>query len=73
MSEAGESKARTLRLRAEEIRARQERGESVLILDARSQKAWDASAVQIPGSVRIRPLLLRVDPAWPREALVVVY
>jgi hypothetical protein len=73
MSEASGSKARSLRIRAEEVLARREAGEPLLVLDARSQKAWSASAVQIPGSIRIRPLLLSVDPSWPRQALVVVY
>ena len=65
--------ARTLRIRAESVRARLEAGEPIVFLDARSQKAWDASPVKVRGAVRIRPLLLAVDPVWDRAGLVVIY
>jgi hypothetical protein len=64
---------RSLRIRAEEVLARLRRGEAVRFLDARSEKAWHGSEEKIVGAVRIRPLLLTVDPAWERTQLTVIY
>ena len=47
-------KARSLRIHPEEVLTRHTAGEPMLFLDARSQKAWDASEVRLPGAVRIR-------------------
>jgi hypothetical protein len=65
--------ARSLRMRAPEVKARLDAGEPILFLDARSEKAWDASARKIAGAVRIRPLLLSVAPGWDPEHLTVIY
>jgi hypothetical protein len=72
-SNAEPAQARTLRIGPETVKARLEAGEPIVFLDARSQKAWDASPVKVCGAVRIRPLLLAVDPAWGRAGLVVIY
>jgi hypothetical protein len=64
---------RSLRIRADEVLARLRAGQPVRFLDARSEKAWHASAERIVGAVRIRPLLLSVDPTWDRGHLTVVY
>jgi hypothetical protein len=73
MPAENEVPARSLRIRPEEVKTRLEAGEPIVVLDARSQKAWDASRVKVPGAVRIRPLLLAIDPAWDRAGLVVIY
>jgi hypothetical protein len=65
--------ARSLRIHPADALARLTAGEPVLFLDARGEKAWHASRQKLPGAVRIRPLLLAVDPAWPRDRLTVVY
>jgi hypothetical protein len=70
---AEQAPARSLRIRPEEVLARLAAGEPARFLDARSEKAWNASAVKLPGAVRVRPLLLAVDPAWDRAHLTVVY
>ena len=65
--------ARTLRILPADVLQRLAAGEPVRFLDARSEKAWKASDVKLPGAVRIRPLLLTVDAAWDRSHLTVVY
>jgi hypothetical protein len=65
--------ARSLRITAAAVKARLDSGERVLFLDARSQKAWDASTRKVLGAVRIRPLLLAVDPDWRAVDLTVIY
>jgi hypothetical protein len=64
---------RSLRIRAEDVLARLRSGEPVRFLDARSEKAWKVGREKIVGAVRIRPLLLSVDPGWDRTHLTVVY
>ena len=73
MTETAPKPARSLRILAPEVKARLDAGEPVLFLDARSAKAWAASKVKVCGAVRIRPLLLVVDPAWDRAHLTVIY
>ena len=73
MSEPLSNAARSLRIRAAVVKARLEAGEPVRFLDARSEKAWKASTAKVRGAVRIRPLLLTVDPAWDRAHLTVIY
>jgi hypothetical protein len=65
--------ARSLRIRADEVKSRLEAGEPVLFLDARSEKAWKAESRKIRGAVRIRPLRLSIDPAWSLSNLTVIY
>jgi hypothetical protein len=65
--------ARSLRITAEEVKARLDAGEPILLLDARSEKAWNGSDLKARGAVRIRPLLLRVEPTWDRAHLTVIY
>ena len=66
-------RARSLRIQAAEVKARLESGEPIRFLDARSQKAWDASPCKIARAVRIRPLLLSVAPDWDPAHLTVIY
>ena len=73
MSESNPAKARTLRIRAAEVKARLEAGEPILFLDARSEKAWNGSDRKIAGAVRIRPLLLAVADDWDPAHLTVIY
>ncbi len=61
------------RIEAAELRAMLASGQPVTVLDARAAEAWDASRERIPGAMRLGDDGLRVDPAWPRERLTVVY
>ncbi len=61
------------RIAAAELRVLLASGQPVTVLDARSTEAWDANGVRIPGAVRLGDDGLRVDPAWPRARLTVVY
>jgi hypothetical protein len=65
--------SRSLRIRAAEVKRRLETDEPVRFLDARSEKAWQATAAKIRGAVRIRPLLFTIDPDWDPAHLTVVY
>jgi hypothetical protein len=73
MSETTPARARSLRIRAEEVRARLEAGQPVLFLDARSELAWNASSLKARGAVRLRPARLVIDPGWDRGHLTVIY
>lgn len=64
---------RSLRLSAEDLKARMGAGELVTILDARGQEDWASSPVKIRGAMRIHPPRLEIDPSWPRDRLMVVY
>jgi hypothetical protein len=65
--------ARSLRIPIAEVLRRLAVGEPVRFLDARSQKALAATSLQVPGSVRIHPVLLRIDPTWEPRHLTVIY
>jgi rhodanese-related sulfurtransferase len=43
------------RVTVDEVRARLDRGEPLLFVDARSADAWSKAQTQIPGSVRVPP------------------
>ena len=43
------------KISADEVKARLDRGEPVVFIDARSQDSWEHSDVQIPGSIRVPP------------------
>jgi hypothetical protein len=73
MNEANPTPARSLRIRAGEVTSRLDAGEPVRLLDARSQKAWDGSNRKAQGAVRIRPILLEVQPDWDPAHLTVIY
>jgi hypothetical protein len=65
--------SQTLRIAAEEVRARQQSGTPVTMLDVRNDKAWEATRVEIPGTTRIRPADWHIDASWPKGQLTVVY
>jgi rhodanese-related sulfurtransferase len=44
---------KNLRVNAEDLRARLEAGEPATILDARGQRAYEASGEKIPGAIRV--------------------
>jgi len=73
MKQSESVQARSLRIKAAEVKVRQEAGEPILFLDARSEKAWNSSDRQIVGAVRIRPLLLTVADDWNPAHLTVIY
>jgi rhodanese-related sulfurtransferase len=53
--------------------AQMESGESMAVLDARSNDTWAASTLRIRGDVRIDRDHLQVDPSWSKDELIVVY
>lgn len=62
------------RMRVEELRARLERRERVVVVDARSSTDYAVATEQLPGSVRVPPD--EVDDhvvQLPRDATVVAY
>jgi rhodanese-related sulfurtransferase len=38
---------------AHEVKAKMDRGEPLVVIDARNAKAWDESPVKIPGAIRV--------------------
>lgn len=73
MTTSSQTAVRSIRMSANDFKARREASESVTVLDVRSQKAWDASPVKIPGAIRAQPDKLRIDSSWPKDRLTVVY
>ena len=73
MATANPEVDRSLRIDPEEVKRRIASGQAVTILDARAPQAWESSDVKVRGAVRVRPDQFRVDPAWPRDQLTVVY
>lgn len=65
--------ARSLRMPLRVVLARLANGEGIRFLDARGARPHPEPALQIPGSTRIQPLVLRIDPTWGRSQLTVVY
>ena len=55
------------------ILAQLEAGEPMVVLDARSEKAWQASDLHVGGDIRVDRQHLQVDPAWTKDELIVVY
>jgi len=72
-STASQIGAEPLRISAAELRSRLEAGETLTILDARGEKAWETSQNRIPGSIRVDSEDFEVDPAWPSDRFTVVY
>ncbi len=58
---------------AEEVKARLLSGVPITVLDARNDKAWEASPVKVHGAIRVRPADWQIDPSWPKDQLTVVY
>ena len=62
------------RIPAEELFRRMTEGEEFHVLDLRSDAAFEASGVMIPGAVRVRPATFhRVAPELPKDMELVFY
>ena len=62
------------RITVEELKRRMDAGERLAILDNRAQEAWEKSAVQIPGSLRVPPDELEKHlQEIPQGAAIVTY
>jgi rhodanese-related sulfurtransferase len=64
------------RVTADEVLARQERGEPLVFVDARSDDEWQASAEKLPGAVRLSPEIRDEEetlPLIPRNRGVITY
>jgi len=62
------------RIPAEELYRRMSEGEEIHVLDLRSDAAFDASGVMIPGAVRVRPATFhRVAHELPKDREIVFY
>jgi rhodanese-related sulfurtransferase len=44
-----------IRVTVEEVRARMDRREPLVMIDARSAEAWSKAEYQVPGSIRVPP------------------
>ncbi len=73
MSAPQHAVAQKLRISVEQLKTRQESGEPVTALDARNDQAWETSPVKMRGAIRIPTTDWRIDPAWPKDQLTVVY
>lgn len=62
-----------IRIGADAVKAKLLSDVPLTLLDARSDEAWESSLVKIRGAVRIRPADWHIDPAWPKDRLMVVY
>ena len=72
MAQSVPSTGEPLRMSVETFRARQEAGESPVVLDVRGPKDWALSDSMIPGALRAYPEI-RIDPSWPRDRLILTY
>jgi hypothetical protein len=73
MTTPGTTTPRTLRISAQDLRARLDSGTPVTVLDVRSQKAWENSNEKLPGAVRVAPEQFQVNASWPKDRLTVAY
>jgi hypothetical protein len=62
------------RIRPEEVKRRMDNGEPVLLIDTRSEHAWNESNMKLPGALRIhyKDLEEHLDKL-PRDRLIVTY
>ena len=65
--------AQSLRISPADLKTRLDAGEAATILDTRNPHAWQSSDVKIRGAIRVDAHDFRVDPAWPKDQLTVVY
>lgn len=56
-----------------DLLARLNAGAAATIVDVRNPKPWDRSDVKIRGAVRIDPVQLPLDAAWPKDQLLAFY
>jgi rhodanese-related sulfurtransferase len=62
------------RISVEEVKRRLDRGEPLVVIDARRPDAWEQSDVQIPRSIRVAPDEAdRFVAAIPSDATIVTY
>lgn len=60
-----------LRVEAEEVRARLQKGEQITLLDARGERAREEGP-EIPGAIRVDSENFQVDASWPPGRFTVV-
>lgn len=64
----------TVRITADDLKARLARGEPVVLLDSRNPKAWAESDVKLPGAIRVEADRVRDHlPEIPRGRPIVAY
>jgi rhodanese-related sulfurtransferase len=73
MATATQTTGATLRMDAAEAKRRIEGGESAIILDVRSQQAWDGSDVKIAGAQRVTAEHFEPGPSWPKNQMILAY
>lgn len=73
MTELEPGVSQPIRISAEEVAARQEAGQPMTVLDARSRQAWSESRLRVCGDLRVDREHLHIDPSWPKDQLTVVY
>lgn len=73
MTTQQESVAKELRISADEVKSRSQSGEQITFLDVRGDKAWETSADEIRGAIRVRMGDWHIDPSWSKDRPAVVY
>ncbi len=73
MATATQAVEQELRMDAQQVRSLSELGEPVVILDARSDKAYGESGSRIRGDRRISPESPTLDPSVRKDSLIVTY
>ena len=62
------------KISVDEVKQRLDRGERVVMVDARSAQSWEESDIQIPDSIRIAPDDTDdFTAAIPHDATIVTY
>ena len=62
-----------LRMSAADAKARWQTGQPMTILDARSDNAYQGANSRIKGDIRVNPQNLKINRAWPKDQLILVY
>jgi rhodanese-related sulfurtransferase len=52
---ASVEQVKVTRITVDEVRARMDRGETIIFVDSRSTTSWEAGVAKIPGAVRVPP------------------
>ncbi len=73
MSAETQTDLQTPRIAADDLKARLESGDPVIVLDARAPKAWAEGDQRIRGDVRVDPEHFHADSSWPKDRLTAVY
>jgi rhodanese-related sulfurtransferase len=62
------------KISVDEVKRRLDRGEPLIMVDARSAQSWQDSDVQIPNSIRIPPdETANFTGAIPHDATIITY